>query len=94
MATIKSIIIGCVILQNLIIEDESNCNLKHLFNVGSNVSHLKQGLSFEDYYQGTTVIENVATHNNLKNDLVEHLWARKGNNANWNKNSSLFKKIG
>jgi hypothetical protein len=36
----------------------------------------------------------VATHNNLKNDLVEHLWARKGNNANWNKNSSLFKKIG
>jgi hypothetical protein len=62
-------------LHNLIMEDESNCNLEYLFNVGSNVSHLKQGLSFEDYYQGTTQIENVATHYNLRNDLVEHLWA-------------------
>ncbi len=51
MATIKSMIIRCVILHNLIIENESNCNLECLFNVGSNVSHLKQGLSFEYYYQ-------------------------------------------
>jgi hypothetical protein len=41
MATIKSILIGCVILHNLIIEDESNYNLEPLFDVGSNVSHLK-----------------------------------------------------
>jgi hypothetical protein len=38
-----------VILRNLIIKDESNCNLKHLFDVGSNVSHLKQRLFFGDY---------------------------------------------
>jgi hypothetical protein len=50
MATIKNILIGCVILHNLIIKDESNCNLEPLFDVGSNVSHLKQGLSFEDYW--------------------------------------------
>ncbi len=61
MATIKSILKGCVISYNLIIEDESNCNLEYLFNVGSNVAHLKQGLSFEDYCQRTTQIENVAT---------------------------------
>jgi len=66
MATIKSIFIGCVILHNLIIEDESNCNLEHLFDVGSNVSHLKQGLSFEDHFQGTTQIDNVVTHYNLE----------------------------
>jgi hypothetical protein len=41
MATIKSIFIGCVILYNLIIEGESNCNLEPLFDVGSNVSHLE-----------------------------------------------------
>jgi hypothetical protein len=41
MPTIKSILIGCVILHNLIIEDESNYNLEPLFDVGSNVSHLK-----------------------------------------------------
>jgi hypothetical protein len=82
MATIKSIFIGYVILHNLIIEDEYNCNLEQSFNVGSNVSHLKQGFSFQDYCQKITQIENVATHYNLKNDLVEHLWAKKNNNAN------------
>jgi hypothetical protein len=29
MATIKNILIGCVILHNLITEDESNCNLEY-----------------------------------------------------------------
>jgi hypothetical protein len=71
MATIKNILIGCVILHNLIIEDESNCNLEPLFDVGSNVSHSKEGLSFEGYLQGTTQIENVVTHYNL----VKHFWA-------------------
>jgi hypothetical protein len=66
MATIKSIPIGHVILDNLIIEDESTYNLEHLFDVGYNVSHLKQGLSFEDHFQGTTQIENVVTHYNLE----------------------------
>jgi hypothetical protein len=67
--------LGCVILHNLMIENESNCNLKPLFDVGSNVLHLKRGLFFEDYCQGTTQIEDVAINYNLKNDLVEHLWA-------------------
>jgi hypothetical protein len=38
---INSILIGCVILHNLIIKDDSNCNLEPLFDVGSIVSHLK-----------------------------------------------------
>jgi hypothetical protein len=66
MATIISIFIGRMILHNLIIKDELNCNLEHLFDVGSNVSHLKQGLSFEDHFQGATQIENVVTHYNLE----------------------------
>jgi hypothetical protein len=69
-------------LHNLTIEDESKCNLEPLFDVGSNVSHLKRRLSFEDYYQGTTQIENVATHYNFRIDIVKHLWAQKGNNTN------------
>jgi hypothetical protein len=44
--------LSCVILHNLMIENESNCNLRPLFYVGSNVSHLNQGLFFEDYCQG------------------------------------------
>jgi hypothetical protein len=67
---------------DLIIEDESNGNLEPLSHIGSNILHLKQGLCFEDYYQITTHIENVATHYNFKNDLVEHMWVQKCNNAN------------
>jgi hypothetical protein len=81
----------CVILHNLMIEDESNYNLEPLFDVGSNVSHLRWRLSFEDYCQGNTQIENVATHYNLKNDLVEHLWAWKGNDENWNNEFGMLK---
>jgi hypothetical protein len=36
----QSKVFSYVILHNLIIEDESNCNLTPLFDVGSNVSHL------------------------------------------------------
>jgi hypothetical protein len=43
MATIKSVIIGGVILRNIIIEYESNCNIKPLFDIGTNGSHLKWG---------------------------------------------------
>jgi hypothetical protein len=47
-----------MILHNLIIEDESNYNFDPLFDVGSNVSHLKRRSSFENYFQRTTQIEN------------------------------------
>jgi hypothetical protein len=45
---IQSKVFAYVILCNLIIEDASNCNIKPLFDVGSNVSHLKQRLFFEN----------------------------------------------
>ncbi len=85
MATIKSATIGCVILHNIIIEYESNCDIKPLFDIGTNGSHLKWRLFFETYCQTTIEIENATTHYNLRNDLVEHLWDRKGNNMYWNK---------
>jgi hypothetical protein len=33
------------------------------------------GVFFENYCQKTIEIENATIHYNLKNDLVEHLWA-------------------
>jgi hypothetical protein len=75
MAIVKRILIGCVILHNLIIEDESNYNLEPSFDVRYNVSQLRWELFSEDYYQGTNEIENVIAHYDFQNDLVKRLWA-------------------
>jgi hypothetical protein len=61
------------------------CNVKLLFDIGTSGWHLKWGLFFENYCQKTIEIENETIHYNLRNDLVEHLWAWKGNNMYWNK---------
>lgn len=34
---------------------------------------------------GTKLLENLLAHYNLKTNLVEHLWAKKGFNVEWNK---------
>ncbi len=93
MATIKSIFIGCVISHNIIIEDESNCNLEYLFNVGSNVSHLKQGLSIEIYCQVTTQIENVATITTSKMTLSNICGLEKATTQTKVKNLVCSKKL-
>jgi hypothetical protein len=39
---------------------------------------MKKGLTFAKYIQGIEEIENQAAYYNLKNDLIDHLWALKG----------------
>jgi hypothetical protein len=55
---------ACVVLHNMIIEDEQNLNLEPSFDVRENIT-FKTRLSLEDYVEGTTQIENHDSHNNL-----------------------------
>lgn len=75
--TIKDIFLACVILHNMIIEDEAGLNLEFLFDnrIGTN---LRRGPSLDAYKQGTEEMENTDTYFTLRNDLMEHLWAVKG----------------
>jgi hypothetical protein len=41
---------------------------------------MRRGLTFAKYIQGIEEIENQMTYYNLKNDLVDQLWALKGLN--------------
>jgi hypothetical protein len=41
---------------------------------------MKYGLKFEQYAKGTNEIEISNNHFNLKDNLVKHLWALKGDN--------------
>jgi hypothetical protein len=47
-------------------------NLEPSFDVRENITFLR-ALSFEDYVESTTQIENHNFHCNLWNDLIEHL---------------------
>ena len=76
METISDIMFVCVILHNMIIDDEKALELEDLNLRGPAV--LSRGLTFEDLMMGTRKIENEDTHYSLRGDLIQHLWALKG----------------
>jgi hypothetical protein len=76
---IVDILMACLVLHNMIIEDEYNLNLEPSFDVGKNIT-FKRGFLFEDYVESVIQIENYNFHYNLQNDFIEHLWQLKGNN--------------
>jgi hypothetical protein len=77
--------ITCVIIHNMIIEDERDCNFESLFDL-TNVEQLQLKFTFQTHMEGTSELENSQTHFNMKLNLVEHLWVMKGYN-------NCFKKI-
>jgi hypothetical protein len=79
MDTISDIMRACVIMHNMIIEDESGCNLEALFE-HSPTTQMRRGLTFEDDREATEELENSEAHFALRSDLIEHLWALKDTN--------------
>ncbi len=78
MGIIRNIMMCCVILHNMIVEDESDKKLENIFD-HNNVLLMRRCLSFDTYTQGFIELENVMTYFNIRVDLIEHLWAKKGN---------------
>ena len=76
LETISDIMFACVILHNMIIDDEKALELEDL-NLRAPIV-LRRGLTFEDLMMGTREIENEDTHYSLRGDLIQHLWALKG----------------
>ena len=91
--TIHDIMYACIILHNMIIEDEREQNLPAVgipeqpFDLGEaneNLDHARDaniniGLTFTKYRTGVIDIQDRRVHIVLKKDLIEHWWARKGN---------------
>ncbi len=61
---ITNILMACVVLHNMTIEDEHNLNLEPSFDVKENTT-LKKRISFENYFKGTTQIEIHDFHYNF-----------------------------
>jgi len=77
--TLKNIMTCCVILHNMIIEDERGLNLDLPYdNVGSRVKPDRNPDCVEAFLQTYREIENEDTHKKLQLDLVEHTWQLHG----------------
>jgi hypothetical protein len=78
----------------MIVEDERNLNIDHIYN--SNTPGGRESASnlinpipqccrdFSSFIQNTKRIRNPDLHFDLRNDLIAHLWKRKGKENDMN----------
>ncbi|XP_021723919.1 uncharacterized protein LOC110691305 [Chenopodium quinoa] len=90
---LHNIMLACIIIHNMIVEDEretyqNNVNTNEFMNVGGNANEdtteyrTDRIVDIGLYLSRRTEIEDQQTHLQLKNDLVEHIWNKFGNNEN------------
>ena len=78
LKTIFNIMLACIIMHNMIVEDEHGLSLEHLYERPLQVGHMQKDFSYYDLAAGTREIEDVSSHFALRNDLINHLWMQKG----------------
>jgi hypothetical protein len=77
--TLNNIMMACVILHNMIIEDERDLNLEFFYNnVGSRVKPTRNLDRIQAFLETYREIKDSSTHLQLQKDLVEHHWRRHG----------------
>ena len=77
--TLNDIMTTCVILHNMIIEDERGLDLEFFFdNVGTRVKSTKNPDRIQTFLETYRDIENSGTHNQLQLDIIQHHWQRQG----------------
>ncbi|KAF8400427.1 hypothetical protein HHK36_013725 [Tetracentron sinense] len=82
--TLKDIMKACIIIHNMIVEDERDFNGAKDFNYDAidesphaPVSH-ERTTELMEFIRGIHRIRDRGTHSQLQSDLVEHLWQRHG----------------
>ncbi|KAF8409735.1 hypothetical protein HHK36_005814 [Tetracentron sinense] len=82
--TLKDIMKACIIIHNMIVEDERDVNGAEDFNYDAidesphaPVSH-ERTTELMKFIRGIHRIRDRGTHSQLQSDLVEHLWQRHG----------------
>jgi hypothetical protein len=79
MQIIEDIMHACVILHNMVIEDEQGQGLPISVHEVP-LPTLEPDITFQQFARGVAAIENEELHYSLRGDLIEHLWRLKGDN--------------
>jgi hypothetical protein len=77
---IIDIMITCIIMHNMIIEDEQDLGLEQLFGQPVAAGEMHSDFIYHDLKVGTRQIENMHIHFALQNDINNHLWVLRGQN--------------
>jgi hypothetical protein len=76
--TITNIMMCCIILHNMIIQDEQGQNLEPIFDQAISGGGMRRDLTFRELNVGTRELENLHTHYSIRNDIIDHLWHLRG----------------
>lgn len=86
-STMKEVMQACITLHNMIIEDDKLAGV-HPTEVEGYIDVLSttttqitelMDISVDHFCNSISSLNDVKSHHQLRNDLIEHLWARKGN---------------
>jgi hypothetical protein len=80
LRTITDIMIACIIMHNMIIEDEQDLGFEKLSGNHVDVGQMHGDFTYCELEAGTREIENIHTHFALRNDIIDHLWVLRGQN--------------
>ena len=79
--SLSDIMTACVILHNMIIEDERDLNLKFFYdNIGRRVKPARNPDEITAFLETCKQRESRDTHQQLREDLIEHQWQLYRNN--------------
>ena len=73
LETMSNIMMACIIMHNMILEDKHDLRLKPICNWRLSKGCARHEFSFCGLQLGTKKIENVHAHFALHNDLIDHL---------------------
>ena len=79
LETINDIMMCCIILYNMIIDDERDLNLEPIFDRTIGGGQMRAHFTFRELQDGTREIEATNRHFALRMDVMEHLWQLRGN---------------
>ena len=72
--------LACIIMHNMIVEDEHGLELEHIYERHLEHRHMQREFTYSNIAARTREIEDVSSRFTLRNDLIDHLWLRKGHN--------------